>query len=152
MIISINQISEKINHNQKGISMICPNKFICEIIAHHRIHIIATSIWTRNLIFGESHFISSIIAIIHKNIAQANNACISLNLQYVGKRTIILIIVAKIKKIHISLGTGVFLVKSLYFHGVSKIHNFLNNLSHMIAMIKLIIIDRINTFMFVLFM
>ena len=52
-----------------------------------------------------------------------------------------------IKKIPISLGTGVFLFKSLYFQGVSNIFNFLNNNNHIQKVIIEIIIDNIKTYM-----
>ena len=108
----------------------CPNKFKWVMIAHPKIPIIATKIWTTSLIFGERSFISSITAIIPKKIAPANKACTSLNCQYPGISKMILTITAKIKKIHISLGTGCFLFKSLYFQGLSIIQSFLNNHNH----------------------
>jgi hypothetical protein len=85
-------------------------------------------------------------AIIPRKIAPAKSACTSLKCQYPGINKTILTITAKIKKIHISLGTGVFLSKSLYFRGVSKIPNFLNNHNPASIIKKLIQIVASNIF------
>lgn len=110
---------------------ICQKKFIFCIIAHHnKIPIKLTIICTKNLNLGDIHFISSIIAIIAKNIAHINKAHILLYFQYQDKNKIIDNIVDNIIKIHISFGTGVVLFKSLYFRGLSNIQNFLNKNNH----------------------
>lgn len=68
-------------------------------------------------------------------MAHINKARISLNSQYQGKSTIIDNKTDIIRKIHISLGTGLILLRSLYFHGVSSIQNLLNKSNHKTAMI-----------------
>ena len=81
LIIKINHIIENIIHNKYGKEMIFPKKLKCVIIAPHKIHITDTIIWIKNLILGDNHLISSITAIIHKNIAHINRDWISLYFQ-----------------------------------------------------------------------
>jgi len=101
----------------------------------HMIAIKLTIICIKNLHLELIHFISSIIAMIAKNPHHINKAHIWSKFQYQGKNIIIENIVASIRKIHISFGTGVALFKSLYFQGASSIQNFLNKNNHKIPII-----------------